>query len=261
MANKKFGTKEVMDVTFYDIVTNKPVLFCDTLKMTNIENTAEETSARGGKGNAKLLSWDFNREATMAVQDALLSTRSFELLSGNKVNQGQAKIHMRQSTVYELKNEKMVNKGSLYPLIASATGEIALAFTPNETASNILVYDVDDDGGTPLKVDTLTDKILTSAAAANKHVVVYYTYNVDSAETYLITSDAFPSTYKIVGDTVIRNAKTGQDEAFQVVINKAKVKPGFSMQFQSDGDPGVFDMDIEILRESDNPKMITMIQY
>ena len=84
-----------MDVTFYDTVTGKPVLFCDTLKMSNIENTAEETSARGGKGNAKLLSWDFNREATMAVQDALLSTRSFELLSGNKVTSGQAKIHMR----------------------------------------------------------------------------------------------------------------------------------------------------------------------
>ena len=36
-----------MDVTFYDTVTGKPVLFCDTLKMTNIENTAQETSARG----------------------------------------------------------------------------------------------------------------------------------------------------------------------------------------------------------------------
>ncbi len=261
MANKKFGTKEVMDVTFYDTITNKPVLFCDTLKMSNIENTAEETSARGGKGNPKLLSWDFNREATMAIQDALLSTRSFELLSGNKVTSGQAKIHMRQATVYEIKDERMTDKGSLFPLIASATGEIELAFKPNETASNILVYDADDDGGTPLKVDTLTDKTLTSSAAANKHVVVYYTYNADSAETYLITSDSFPSTYKIVGDTVIRNAKTGRDEAFQIVINRAKVKPGFSMSFQSDGDPGVFDMDIEILREADNSKMITMIQY
>ena len=27
----KFGVKEVLDVTFYDTVTGKPVLFCDTL--------------------------------------------------------------------------------------------------------------------------------------------------------------------------------------------------------------------------------------
>mgnify|MGYP001351129593 CR=1 FL=1 len=253
----KFGVKEVMDVTFYDTATGKPVLFCDTLKMTNLENTAEETSARGGKGNAKLLSWDFNREATMAIQDALLPPRSFELLSGNKVTKGTAKIHMRQSTVWE----NGVNKGQLFPLTASATGEIQLAFTPNETASNILVYLAEDDGGTPLTGATLNNTTLTVTSAANKKVVVYYTYNVDSAETYLITSDAFPSTYKIVGDTVIRNAETGKDEAFQIVINKAKVKPGFSLQFQADGDPSVFDMNIEILRESDNTKMITMIQY
>ena len=261
MANKKFGVKEVMDVTFYDTVTNKPVLFCDTLKMSNIENTAEETSARGGKGNAKLLSWDFNREATMAVQDALLSTRSFELLSGNKVTSGQAKIHMRQNTVWELKDTKMTNKGNLFPLKGSGTGEIQLAFTPNETAANILVYLAEDDGGTALTGATLSGTTLTVAAAANKKVVVYYTYNVDSAETYLITSDAFPSTYKVVGDTVIRNAETGKDEAFQIVINKAKVQPGFSLQFQSDGDPGAFDMNLEILRESGNTKMVTMIQY
>ena len=253
MANKKFGTKEVMDVTFFDTETGKPVLFCDTLKMTNIENTAEETSARGGKGNSKLLSWDFNREATMAVQDALLSTRSFELLSGNKVESGKANIHMRQSTVYESKDGRMVNKGSLHPLTASSTGAIELAFTPNETASGILVYDIEDDGGTPITVDSILGKTVTAAGAKNKKVAVYYTYEVADAETYSITSDSFPSTYKIVGDTVVRNAKTGKDEAFQVVINRAKIQP--------DGDPGVFDMNIEILRESDNTKMITMIQY
>jgi len=187
-----------MDVTFYDTVTGKPVLFYDTLKMSNIENTAEETSARGGKGNTKLLSWDFNREATMAIQDALLSTRSFELLSGNKVTSGQAKIHMRQSTVWE----NGVNKGTLYPLTGSGTGEIQLAFTPSETAANILVYLADDDGGTPLTGATLAGTTLTVASAASKNVVVYYTYNVNSAETYLITSDSFPSTYKVVGKCI-----------------------------------------------------------
>ena len=38
----KFGAKEVMDVVFYDIATNKPVLFLDTLKTSSIETTAQE---------------------------------------------------------------------------------------------------------------------------------------------------------------------------------------------------------------------------
>ena len=53
----KFGAKEVMDVIFYDIATNKPVLFLDTLKTSSIETTAQEVYARGGKGNSKLIGW------------------------------------------------------------------------------------------------------------------------------------------------------------------------------------------------------------
>ena len=37
-----------------------------------------------------------------------------------------------------------------------------------------------------------------------------------------ISPSTFPGSYKIVGDTLIRSATTGQDEAFQFVINKAK---------------------------------------
>jgi hypothetical protein len=262
MANKKFGVKEVMDVTFYDTVTGKPVLFCDTLKMSNIENTADQSELRRGKGNSKILTWDFNRTATMALQDALLSPRSFSMLSGNAVTTGVATIHMRQSTVWAEVDGVMTNKGSLFPLTATSGGAITLAFTPKETAANILVYDADDDGGTPLAAGTLSGTTLTNAAWANKKVVAYYTYDSENtAETYLITSDKFSGTYKIVGDTVVRNAKTGKDESFQVVINKAKIQPGFTLTFQSDGDPSVFDMNIEILREADNTKMITMIQY
>lgn len=51
---QKYGIKEVADVTFYDIQDDgsvgAPVLYLDTLKVSTIEQTAENTSARGGKG-------------------------------------------------------------------------------------------------------------------------------------------------------------------------------------------------------------------
>ena len=65
---KKFGIKEVADVGFYDIgaitvsggtitATKAPVLKFDTLKVSTIEMTAENSEARGGKGNPALISW------------------------------------------------------------------------------------------------------------------------------------------------------------------------------------------------------------
>ena len=55
--------KEVCDFTFYDIGDDGkptvPVLYLDTLKVSTLEQTAENTTAKGGKGNGDLISWDF----------------------------------------------------------------------------------------------------------------------------------------------------------------------------------------------------------
>lgn len=251
-----------MDVTFYDVTTGNPVLHLDTLKMSNLENTAEEVSARGGRGNPELLVWDFNREATMQLEDALMSPKSFGLLSGNDVIKhsagNQAKIYMRQDTVWE----DGVDKGEFFPLVVKSGLEIELAFTPVEGASVLRVYKVGDDGGTKLALTSITDKtvVITSGAVVGDEVVAYYTYETEDAETYRITSNSFPGTYRIVGDTVIRNTD-GVDEPFQVIVERAKVLPGFTMSFQADGDPSSFTMDIKVLREADNPGMVRMVKY
>lgn len=56
--------KEVADVTFYALDEagnpSHPVLYLDTLKVSTIEQTAEQAEARGGKGNPPLLIWDLN---------------------------------------------------------------------------------------------------------------------------------------------------------------------------------------------------------
>lgn len=56
--------KEVADVTFYHLDDagnpDYPVLYLDTLKVSTIEQTAEEAEARGGKGNPPIIVWDLN---------------------------------------------------------------------------------------------------------------------------------------------------------------------------------------------------------
>lgn len=87
-ANTKFGIKEVADVEFF-LITNgtaatSATLKLDTLKVSNLEFTSEEAFARGGKGNAKLIAWDYNREATLTLQDALLSMETLAAIFGDK---------------------------------------------------------------------------------------------------------------------------------------------------------------------------------
>lgn len=262
MANAKFGAKEVMDVVLYDMETDKPVIQFDSLKTSSISVTSEKVYARGGKGNPKLITWEINKEATLTIEDALISPKSLELVSGIARKVGIQTIRMRQVTEYE----DGENKGKMYPLKADADGKIQLAFKPNTTADKIKVYPYDSDCEDEALYDmtgaTLSEKELTIADAANTRVVVYYDYDSEAtAETYVIDAEHFSGTYKLVGDTVLRNQKTGKDEAFQVTIPNLKFTSNLELGFAAEGDPSTTTFECEVMQDSDTGAMIQMVKY
>jgi hypothetical protein len=94
-----FGIKEVADVGFYEVdsvkvdekgvvTEGKPLFVLDTLKISNIENTAEQTEAKGGKGNAPLIIWDYGREINITLQDAVLSMETLSMMFEGEVKEG-----------------------------------------------------------------------------------------------------------------------------------------------------------------------------
>lgn len=92
----RFGIKEVADVAFYKLDANgkptgTPVMVFDTLKVSNIEFTAEQAEARGGKGNAPLIIWDYGREVTLTIEDALLSMETLAIMFENSAEGGKDK--------------------------------------------------------------------------------------------------------------------------------------------------------------------------
>ncbi|WP_313069769.1 hypothetical protein [Lacrimispora sp.] len=263
-ANTKFGAKEVMDVILYDMSTSKPAIFFDTLKTSSIEVTSEKVYARGGKGNAKLITWELNKEGKLTIEDALLSPKSLELISGVATVTGAQTVYMRQATAYDTTGSTPVDKGELFPLTASPSGVIELAYVPKEAASGILVYEVENDCGTAIVMTnaTLTGKTLTVPAAADKKLVVYYTFSsAASTETYVIDSSHFSGTYKLVGNTVIRNRETGKDEAFQVVIPNLKWSSNLNLDFSAEGDPTPTSFECEIMKAPNSSTMIQMTRW
>ena len=54
----------------------------DSLKVSNIEVTSEETTANGGKGNPELISWSYGKAATLTIEDALMNLDTCHLIFG-----------------------------------------------------------------------------------------------------------------------------------------------------------------------------------
>ena len=100
----RFGIKEVADVKFYNINATtgakegEAVLTLDTLKVSTIESTAETAEARGGKGNAPLIIWDYGREITVTLEDALLSMETLSMMFEGKIDATDGKVTINANT-------------------------------------------------------------------------------------------------------------------------------------------------------------------
>lgn len=246
----QYGIKEVADVIVYDITTGKPVMYFDTLKISNIEQTAEETDARGGKGNPKLISWDYGKEITLTLQDALLSMKSLNLL----LAPDDTSVYQETSVAKKIKKAEIVTLNS------------AKAFVPKYTPANLTsgVYVLE--GATAATSTTNpSGGYIFSAGTSGDIVRIVYEVNsltgTNGTGTYeiVITPDRFPGTYMFIGDTVIRN-KAGTDEGFQFIIPKAKIGSEVAFTMEAEGDPSVFDMTITVLK-ADNGTMMSLVKY
>ena len=252
----RYGIKEVADVTFYSINADGspkvPVLYLDTLKVTTIEQTAEETEARGGKGNAALIAWDYGKEINVTIEDALFSAKSMAIMFGN-------------GTVTAYSDGAYIMKTEQFTASANASGN-----TP--TAAGWSQYYIGPDGKKYTKQNpkfyTATGEPTTTfvgpVTEANGTITTHtyfcsYDLKVDGA-VIEISANSFPGTYYVTGDTFARAEATGDDEFFQFIIPKAKVQSENTITLEAEGDPSVFNMNLKVLRPADGV-MMKLVKY
>jgi hypothetical protein len=238
----RFGSREVCDVTFY-AQDGSPALFLDTLKLSNMSNEAERTYITGGRGNPRLLAFDYNRTATFEISDALMNPKSIALQAGTEVEYTPQTIHMRE-------------------VVDIDAGSVTISQTPN---SDVRLYEtpdgynfnVEDTEVIVAPVGTTLTTTLTGAKA-----IAYYTFEKSEAiEKWTIKSDKFSGFYKIVGDTTIINYETKAEEAWQIVIPQAKINSAFEITMEAEGDASVFDMTVDIFKPDVGTDMIHFIKY
>ena len=244
---EQYGLKEVANVTFYDIKTGMPVLFLDTLKVSTIEQTAENVDARGGWGNPTLITWDYNKEVNVTLEDALFSAASLKTIMG-------AGIEVASS---ESKKTIDINE----ELVIDNTGKVKLSYTAKTGTS---VSYLDEDIGEYVKKDAAAEITVGTSTDEGKMIRVFYKTEVDgdngNAVTITISGAKFGGTYRVVGDTVVRSKETGEDEPFQFVIEKAKIQSEVTFTMEAEGDPATFNLPLRVLRDKDG-NMFKLIKY
>ena len=232
----KYGIKEVADVMFYEIgdsgEATTPVLYLDTLKVSTIEQTAEEAEARGGKGNPPLIVWDYGKEINVTLEDALFSAKSMAIMFGN----GTVASDMSQL------KKTVAWTGTSKPTTFEGPQGKKYAIPANS-----VTYDA-------------TGASVTEFTAGNTY---YTTFNmaITDAGVIEISANTFPGTYYVTGDTYARSEKNGVDEFFQFIIPKAKVQSENTITLEAEGDPSVFNLSLRVLRPSNGDAMMKLVKY
>ena len=225
-----------------------PVLFLDTLKVSTLEQTAEQTAATGGKGNAQLIIWDYGKEITLTLQDALYSPASMSAMlgsyEGNDFTKGVKETKRIDRT------EKCVAKRSFIVPAGNSKG----VPSEGENAAQAVYIDLNTmqpyQDGAPIAEGEVYLKWTRSVAYGDNSL----------GNTIEISAEKFPGTYKVVGDTYARSKATGEDQRFQFVIPQAKMSSEQTITLEAEGDPTVFDMTLTVLRPDDGV-MVKLIQY
>ena len=242
----RYGIKEVADVTFYSIqddgAPGYPVLYLDTLKVSTIEQTAEQAEARGGKGNAPLIIWDYGKEINVTLEDALFSAKSMAIMFGNgTVRSSGTDTNIMKTIQFKATEDKAAPtvwtapNGSSYTIPTSA-----------------LYYAADTSGDAAAAI---------SKDDIKKGSTYFVSFNVKVTGGIIdISASSFPGTYYVTGDTYARSETTGEDEFFQFIIPKAKVQSENTITLEAEGDPSVFNMSLRVMRPADGV-MMKLVKY
>ena len=240
----KFGVREICDVVFkaksatkigsMDVVAGQPVLYIDSAKTSTLEGAATSVYAQGGRGNARLISWEGEKTLTFTVEDALLSPIGFSILSGaGLLNNAADSVHVHTtSNAYVgtdgiidlsdvLGNDKIDTKAPVFVMITEEDGSI-VSMAKTVTADN--------DG-----------KKLTATEAAGKNVFVDFYVVKNSAVTELqIDAENFAGNYYVEASTLFRRESDGKDLPAEITLPNVKIQSNFTFSMASTGDPSTF---------------------
>ena len=269
----KMGVREICDVVLkakanttignHTFKAGEPVIYFDTLKTSTLEGAATTVYAQGGRGNSRLLAWEGERTLTFTMEDALISPKSFAILSGADLMHADENktVTAHATTQVELKDDGEFEFGAvaalnteIYVMLLDSNGEmsgvpvkVTDGITYGHYASGAWVEDEVPEKGTIPTTATHT-KIENELFKAGDVVFVdfYKEYKSDAVEI-TVSADKFAGYYYLEASTLFRRESDGVDLPAEFIIPKAKIQSAFTFTMASSGDPSTFTFTMDAL--------------
>lgn len=248
----KFAVRDCGVVTVKDVLTGKIITRLDTLKTLNLETTGEMIWSTGGRGNAKLVGFAGDKNATLALEDALFDLKALALMTGNTAIEGAKDV---------VKSE----------ILKSANDAITLAKTPKGDMLGVFRLNTDGSLGQELTKGTasptaneftITGKVITlnSATTDGDKFAVFYTVSAANATTVKVSSDAFPKSFALEAEVLVVGADQKVYQA-NLQVPVCKFQESFNLSLSNEGDPSTFSMNIEILKPATSTELWELVVY
>ena len=258
---RKYAAVTVCDVTLYDLVTKYPVMYFDTLTVTNLEGSAETTDIQGGQGNATLASISHSKSVSLEFDDAIMTMSSLAVLAGGELREGtdDNKIVMPNTELVKvaegatsIKLSRKARKGS-YVYIAELIDGILSTAT---RTTDPLAEETDE-------IDiTLFYNYKDRSDTKDATFRVFYEYEfgyptkAEELTELTVLADKFAGTYRFIGDTLLFNQFTGVNDIFQIEIPKLKLDGAFSINLNAATEAVVFAFNGKALRDDEGRMVI-----
>ncbi len=268
------GTMAVGNKIFYK---GEPVLYFDTLKTSSLEGSSTTVYAQGGRGNARLMSWDGEKTTTFTMEDALISPEGLMILAGaGLINAGDPEQDQDAKAVYQHVTE-IIPISKLTPNTGSAVASFTATLsntpvTPTSTSEDRIYVMMMKDGeiksepyiavgvsgvGNEKKIQVknlvkTTDRpekydVVTTIDMADYDSILvdYYVKHTDPSVMQIeITPDSFGGSFYLEASTLFRN-EDGIDVPAEFVIPSCRIQSNFSFSMASSGDPSTFTFTID----------------
>jgi hypothetical protein len=260
----RFGVREICDVVFKASANNQkvgnkvfkkyqPVFMIDTARTSNFEQAATTVYAQGGRGYARLLSWEGEKTMTFTVEDALMSPMGLAVLSGagliNHAVGDSARVHCTVAKTVgadgsididldDLKEETGLDTATNF-VVCNCIPMYATVVGASGADADFLEIDELTD---PVTVDATHNATLTvDAVNAGKNVIVdFYLAMTNSVQTITIGPEDFGGYFYVEAQTLFRDEATGKDVAANITFPKVKIQSGFTFTMAASGDPSTF---------------------
>ena len=264
----KFGVRECCDVVFRAkapmkvgskiFYKNEPVIYFDTLKTSTLEGAATTVYAQGGRGNARLMSWDGERTVTFTMEDALISPEGLSILTGAGIIDG------AEEAIYVHSTERINAADTSVVTWGADSITVTMTEAPETTKSGadvyVLIYDAQnnlycepfstdtaDNGAGEITVEgnTLTiskpNGVVKPAYLDGYTVLVDYYVKKEAGSMQInITPDKFGGAFYVEASTLFRDQATQLDMPAEFIIPNARVQSNFTFTMAGSGDPSSF---------------------